>query len=192
MPTATSGIYVAVVEQSYFGDTLFNTFAFHNPTLGDDEQSLLATQMDTVIVPEMSNIQSQSLNYENIRVANLTGNLADVNITPAQGQGGVTGSVMASFVAAAYRYQRTTKETRNGSKRFGGMVEENVIGGSFTVAFNALLDTLAGILEGSLLSFDPIILRQPEVSSGTYLYNPVLSVQNLDRLTTQSSRKRFS
>ena len=195
MPQTNAGIYEVVLEQLYFSKVMFNVFHYLQTGNVDDEQDNLATAFDTDIVPVIGDIQNESVTYSNIRVSNLTGDLADFNLNPTEVNGDVAGAVVADFVAAAFRYNRVTKDTRNGAKRFSGMVEENILGGGFTTAYQAELDLLAAALganiSGGGSAFTPIILRKPEISAGTFVYNNVAGVSNLNRLTTQNSRKQF-
>lgn len=194
MPTTTVGIYEVVLEQLYFQDEFFNVFHYLSNTSDDDVQDLCATAFDEDIMATLAPTQNVDLKYTNIRCKNLTGNLADFNLTPSQGDGDIVGAVVAGFNANSFRYNRVTKETRNGAKRFAGLVEENVIGGNFTVAYNLILDSLAAVLEVEINTvggaFTPIILRKPPIGD-LFTYNNVQGVDNLDRMTTQNSRKRF-
>ncbi len=195
MPQVNSGIYELILEQDYFGADILNVFHYRQTGGVDDEQEKCANAFDVDIMPEIAVILNDDLKFNNIRVANLTGNLADFSITPSQVDGDVTGAVMADFIACSYRLNRTTKDTRNGSKRFCGMVEENIVGGGFTAAYVADLDLLADVLETTIAGgtgaiFEPIILRKPDIA-GTFTYSLVQTVQALNRVTTQNSRKKF-
>lgn len=195
MPTTAVGLYEVVLEQTFFNDTLLNVFHYLSSTSDDDVQALVAQAFDEDVMAAIAVICSTNVIFENIRVANLTGDLADANLTPSQPDGDVIGAVVAGFVGAAYRYNRVSKDTRNGAKRFGGMVEENILGGSFTVAYNVDLDALAVVLSAEISTvgavLDPVIVRKPVGAGGIWTYNDVAAVQNLNRVTTQNSRKTF-
>lgn len=195
MPVTSVGLYELVLEQEYFSLPVLNVFHYLSATADDDVQDLCATAFDEDLMAIIAPSQNTTLLYKNIRCANITGGGADFNLTPSQGDGDIVGSVVAGFTSNSFRYNRTTKETRNGAKRFTAMVEENIIGSSFTVPYNAVLDALATALSQQITTvggvFDPIILRKPDDGFGNYTYNVLASVQNLDRVTTQNSRKNF-
>lgn len=194
MPTTTSGLYELVLESSASGQPMKSVFHYLTTLGQDDMQEEVADSFDATIMSDLAGILNSNISFDNIRVANLTGVLADWNLTPSQGSGDVIGSNMAAFTAASYVLNRTTKETRNGAKRFPGMVEENVNGASFTgpyfTALEAFAIVLASQITGGGVNADLVILRKPDIL-GVWLYNDVANAQALNRLTTQNSRKNF-
>ena len=195
MPITAVGLYEVVLEQSYFNSNVLNVFHYLSNTSDDDVQDLCATAFDEDVMAAIAVIQGANVIYDNIRCKNLTGTLADFNQIPSQVDGDVAGAVTADFIGAAFRYNRVSKETRNGAKRFAGMVEENIVGGNFTVAYNVDLDALAVVLSADISTvggvFAPIILHKPPDGGGNWTYNELQSAVNLNRLTTQNSRKTF-
>lgn len=195
MPVTGSGIYEVVLEQTYQNQEIFNVFHYLN-TLGlDDEQEKCADAFDETLMATLAGLQSTNLDYNLIRVANLTGNLADFSKVPSQGDGDVVGSDIVSFTAFSFRYNRETKDTRNGAKRFAGLIEENVQSTGFGPTFFSSLQAFAILLGNDISTvggiFSPIILRKPPAAGPLYTYNTVSSVTALNRTTTQSSRKVF-
>lgn len=194
MPTVTAGLYEVVLEQVYYGQSMKNVFHYIATLNQDDDQDKVAVAFDTTILEELSYIQSAAVLYTEIRVANLTGFLADFSMTPTIPDGAVVGDVCADFVAIPFRYVRTSKETRNGSKRFAGLTEANAEVGGFTSAFftqmTALAVFLGGQISGGGIVCDPVILHKPDIS-GVWLFNEVANVLPLNRQTTQNSRKAF-
>lgn len=195
MPTLTEGLYELVLEQDYLSQSIINVFHYVNALGDDDLQGLCADSFDQDILPGLSIIQSDSLSYTNIRVANLTGDLADANLTPATTQGLVNGEDVTTFMAAPFRYNRLTKDTRNGSKRFAGLVEANTLTVGFLPAYLTALQLFATLLDDDISVpggiFEPVILSKPDNPPGTWTYNPLDSVTALNRTTSQNSRKRF-
>ncbi len=195
MPVTSVGLYEIVLEQLYFGDINLNVFHYLSNTSDDDAQELASLAFDEDVMAALAVIQSDNLVYTNIRCKNITGNLADFNRIPSQVDGDVAGADAAGFVGAGFRYNRTTKETRNGGKRFSAMVEENITGGTFTVAYNIDLDALAVVLSAEISTvgqvLSPVILRKPDDGAGNWTYNVLQSAVNLNRVTTQNSRKTF-
>lgn len=194
MPTTTVGLYEVTLEQTASGQQIRNVWHYL-ATLGqDDEQDLVADAFDETIMTDLAGIINSSVAFDLIRVANLTGIEADAVQSPSQGSGNVVGLNMTPVMAASFRMNRTTKETRNGSKRFAGLIEENVQGTTFAPAYLVDLQAFESLLAGQIstvgLLADPVILHKPDVA-GVWTYNEVASVTALNRVTTQNSRKSF-
>lgn len=195
MPTTSTGIYELVLEQTYQGQAARNVFHYLHTLGQDDEQDKCGEAFNNDVMASLANTQNVGVDYTNIRVANLTGILADTNTIPVPTSGTVIGDEVVGFTAYPLRYNRVTKDTRNGAKRFTGLVEENVKTTGFEVAFFALMQSVATILGQPITSvgaiFGPIILHKPADGAGVFTYNDVASVTALNRTTTQNSRKAF-
>lgn len=195
MPEASSGIYEVVLEQTYQAQLIFNVFHYIN-TLGfDDLQQEVGEAFDEDVLPSIATLQIDQLTYDNIRVANLTGLGADVSIVPTATEGDLAGFEAASFISAPFRYNRVTKETRNGAKRFSGLTENIMEDDKFEASYVTAMLAAALILAGDISVpggvFSPIIIHKPADELGAFTYNQVGSVTALNRQTTQSSRKAF-
>jgi len=195
MPTTDAGIYRVILEQTFQGKTIFNVFGYLHTLGQDDEQDLCAQAFDEDIVPECALIQTDELTYDTIRAINVTGTLADEVISPATGSGTLSGAEVAGFIGCSFRYNRETKDTRNGAKRFAGILEADMIGVGFEAAYFAKMGVLAGHLSTDISTvggiFTPIILGKETATPGTWTYNTIVSVQALNRQTSQVSRKVF-
>ncbi len=195
MPQAGAGLYELVLVQDYIGVECLNVFHYRSNTFEDDIQFTCGVAFNVDNLPDISLIQSEDVTYKDIFVRNITGDLADASVTPTTSAGDVIGAELATFYAASFRYNRVSKDTRNGAKRFTGMVEENVQNNAFTAAFQTLMDALAIVLDNTISSagktFHPIILRKPELGAGVWQYSDVQNVTAKDLSTTQSSRKAF-
>jgi len=195
MPQASAGLYRIILEQTYQGKNIFNVFGYVHTLGQDDEQDLAAQAFDEDIMPFIKNSQSTGTVYTSIRAINLTGSLADEVITPSVSNGILVGEAVTGFVAAPFRYNRETKDTRNGAKRLVGMIEENLVGTGFTASYFTTLQGLAAVFETDISTvggiFTPIILGAETQTPGEWLYNTIVSVQALQRTTSQVSRKAF-
>jgi len=195
MSVTSVGLYEVVLEQAFFGQVILNVFHYLSNTSDDDVQELCATAFDEDVLLAVSNIQSTNIVYKTVRANNLTGVLADATVIPSISTGAIVGTVVADFVACAFRYNRVEKATRNGSKRFGGMTEEVLEGGGFTAAYDTTAIATAVVLGTDISTvggvFTPVILRKPDDGFGNWTYNTIQNVQYLDRVTTQNSRKKF-
>ncbi len=193
MPVIDTGLYKVTLKQTFAGQIIFNTF-FYEETLGrDDEQDVCATAFDDDMIPAIRLIQSVNLTYDEIMVDNVTGNLAAVAIAPLLTAGLVVGDNMNSFTAAGFRLVRTTKDTRNGSKRIAGMVEQALVGNGFTASFLADLQTFAPSLAANISDigaiFKPVIARENVVIPVTWTVNEVAAGLASSIVTSQVSRK---
>lgn len=194
MPTATSGLYEVILDQSYGTEKVKNVFHYLH-TLGDDDlQDLCGLAFDEDVMAGLAALLNVVLTFDEIRCANITGELADVTRIPSENNGDVTGDASPAMVACSFRYQRTTKETRNGGKRFCGMVEGNINVNTFESAYFTAMQAVATTLATDISTvggiFSPVILRKPDIE-GVWLYNDVANVIALNRVTTQNSRKFF-
>ncbi len=195
MPTSSSGLYKLVLEQTYLGSTIFNVFGYLNSLSLDDEQDLCAQAFDEDIMATLATLLSANLTFDSIRCINITGALVDEVISPSQANGDVIGADLAPFVGVPFRYNRATKDTRNGSKRFSGMVEGNTAGETWLAAYVTSCNAFALLLAADITTvggiFEPIILGAETGTPGLFNYNTLSSVQFLDRVTSQVSRKSF-
>lgn len=195
MPQTGSGIYEVVLQQSYTGQVCLNVFHFLSNINEDDNQQQMADAFDTITMPQIAKVQNDGVAYEEIIVRNLTGTLADVTVIPATTAGDIVGDRVSSLVAIPFRYNRIQKDTRDGAKRFVGAVEANVASNAFEAAFFTIMQTLATFLDNGIAdagkTFNPIILRKPDIGAGIFIYSTVSSVTALNRVTSQSSRKFF-
>jgi len=195
MPTASVGLYEVVFEQSYFTSNIRNVFHYKSTIDVDDAQDLCGQAFDEDVVASLASLMNTSVNFNIIRCKNITGNLADDVIVPTITAGTQVGAIVADFVATSFLYARQTKDTRNGFKRFTGQLEESMLGGGFTVAFQALMASAATVFETNISTvggiFQPIIVRKPDDGFGVFTYNTLSGVTPLNRVTTQNSRKTF-
>ncbi len=195
MPQTGSGIYEIVLFQTYLTEVCLNVFHYLSNISEDDNQSQCVLAFNSAILPEIALTQQADVVYDEIICRNLTGSLADITKVPGTPNGLVVGTRMSTFVSMPYRYNRIQKDTRDGAKRFVGAIEENAVQNAWDAAFFTLMQTLAtfldnGIAEGGK-TFNPIILRKPDLGAGIFQYSQISSVTALNRQTTQSSRKVF-
>lgn len=195
MPTTSAGIYEVILKATYQGQEVLNVFAFLDLAGLDDKQGILASAFDLTTLPAIQTLQNTGVAYTDIICSNPTGILADVTIAPTTGAGSVVGTPMTTFVACSFRYNRVSKETRNGSKRYAGMVEENAVTTGFEAAYITIMNTAALVfganVAGGGSSFAPIILKKPPAVGPVYTYNSVANVQVLNRQSSQNSRKAY-
>jgi len=193
MPEVTSGLYKVTLVQSFAAQIIINTFYFTENLDRDDQQLLCAKAFDETILPAMASVQSQNLTYSEIIVDNPTGTLAAVSFVPTTTAGTEVGLNMPSFVAATIKLSRTTKETRNGSKRVGGMTEENVVGNGFIAGFLTQLQGLADVFADDISTvgaiLHPVILKTRNADTDPFIVNPIAAGIASPVTSSQVSRK---
>jgi len=118
-------------------------------------------------------------------------------VLPTPVAGDISGDSMPSFVAYGYTYERSTRATRNGAKRFVGVPEQSVSNGVIVPAAVFGVQAIAAALEvpvsfsvdaGIDNALTPTIVRK----TGTFTYSATNLVSGVTykRVTTQNSRKR--
>ena len=194
MAVVSAGLYKIILEQAYSGQVVLNTFFYLNSLGSDDEQDKAADAFDITILPILKTIQATSLAYSEIRAINVTGDLADFVLTPTTTAGTLAGDPVNTFTAAAIRLNRTTKETRNGQKRFAGMVEAQMNNQAWEAPYVTLLGTLATALVADITTvggiFEAVIARQDPITPTNWNANPVASATVNSFVSSQVSRKR--
>lgn len=159
----------------------------------DDLQDVCADAFDLDILPAMKLVQSEGLDYTEIVVDNVTGDLAPFSLTPTTASGTTLGTKQQSYVAAGFKRVRTTKDTRNGSMRIAGLTEDDTTGNGYEAAYKALLETFAGVLEDQISAvggiFDPVIVKTKVLPEDDWVTNDISAVTVKGQPTSQVSRK---
>ena len=193
MPIIQDGLYKVTLHQEYSAQAVQNVFFYEHTLASDDQQEECAEAFDDDVLADLALIQNVGISYISIRVANVTGTLADFVRNPTTTVGIRAGQSLNSFTAASFRLNRTTKETRNGHKRFAGMLEEDAFGQNWIAAYQTVLETFAPFL-GAQISvvgalFNPVIARQDLITPENWTVNPVASVLHSSQVASQISRK---
>ena len=193
MAIITEGLYRVILEMSYRGQNILNTYFYENSLGNDDEQELCAQAFDEDVLIHQAPCQHNSLIYTAIRVQNVTGNLADFVRTPSLLNGTLVGAALNTFTAAGIRLNRTTKDTRNGQKRIAAGIEEHAETQNWDATYIALLETLGTALADQISTvggiFNPVIARQEPLTPTNWVVNPVASHTVKLFITSQVSRK---
>lgn len=193
MTVITAGLYKVILEQNYRGQAMVNTFFYENSLGNDDEQELCAQAFDEDVLAAIADAQHTTMNYLAIRAQNVTGNLADFVRTPDTLVGALVGDALNTFTAAGIRLDRTTKDTRNGHKRFAAQTEEVAETQNWSAAYLLVLEDLAAILAVPITTvggvFNPVIARQDPITPAEWTVNPVAGATVNLFITSQVSRK---
>jgi len=197
---ANTGDLIQIIDQqSYLGQTVLNVYYYRYflvaPSVGAYLEEVL-TNFEEDILPPIRAIQSSLLVHEVLEARNLSNGLDIATSNPdlAGTRTGTTDSSMASFMSYGFQLVRESLATRNGYKRFAGLLEPDLQGNISTIA-PALLDAvevaLAGqIFLGAVEAFSPVIYRRsvPPPVGTTYTYSEVGSAV-YKGVGTQNTRK---
>jgi hypothetical protein len=167
----------------------------------DDAVQVIAAYLGQVM-PSVLAIQNAGVDHYEIEVEQL-GSVSNFATAPQTGLIGTQpGSFQPPFVAAPFTLQRTTKETRNGRKRYVGLTEEVVTGDGWLASFETTLQALADALEAGLTTpgfthelviigrrYDRTVDPPELLPVSQWFYNPVSAVSFDARATTQNTRK---
>lgn len=196
MAIATSGIYRLTLKGTYVGQECLNVFHYREESGLNTEAAQLALDFNTVIFPGIKAIQNTAYEYDEISVVPLFGD----GIDAVRSLSGLTGDIAGANVAPPYvlpvKLNRDSRATRNGSKRFSGMIEENMTEDGWTSAFITLATTSLTLLDDAIgqvgFQFFPVILRRPDSFVFSQLtYTGVDSITVQDRNSTQGTRKTY-
>lgn len=204
MSMAIGDILKVTDNQGYLGQLVQNVFFYKVTAIPvtaggmDEYEQVCASFNADVRILELA-IQHEQLEHGVTTVDNITNGL-DFGAVEADVFGLLEGDELASFYALNFILRRTSKITRNGSKRFAGVAETSVNGNSYTGSMtpvNALAAALAAPLKDGASPTPndfaiPVIVGRKLVS-GHYEYdltkiNPVSSAA-FTAVSTQRSRK---
>lgn len=196
MADVASGAYKIVLKQSYFNQECFNVFHYLAQSGQDDRASDLLAVFLTDVYPALRNVQNTSVLYQEISSEAVFGIALPVIQSLSPDAGLFAGTPMNTFSCVSYRLNRSDKDTRNGAKRFVGLVEEETgaqsFGGNFITPANALATELGNILTTGTDSYFPLILSEKDgVLANSKKSSIVQSATFNNRPTTQNSRKQF-
>lgn len=193
MPIPTGGLLKIRLLQNWGGQNIENVFYYWNAANNEPASFVaLGADFNDIIVETLKLIVDDDLDFVSVVLSTVLGTLPDLPVTPSSSAGVLVGDDTASFYAMAFRLNRTTKETRNGAKRFGGMhegqVEGNFVAASQTTLMNTFAPQMAIAIDSGSNLYDPVIFSPPNMSHEGNLVNLIDSVTALATLTTQRSR----
>jgi len=192
---ASGDRYKLVDTQNWSGNVanpFLNVFYFLQ-TAGTGGALELVTEWITDVLPDIVAVQADNIAHTNIDCFNLDSPTDfSLNALSPVEPGTRTGDALPLFCAWAFRYNRASLLSRNGSKRFGGVVEGDQNEGQPVGAIITLLNALAvrlgtAIIDGSGNSWEPRIGRVAPPAAFTSF--PVANVSFVN-VTTQNTRKR--
>ncbi len=183
--------------QQYLGHQILNVYyyrAIETVDWGDNIITVLG-DFTTRVIDVVRTIQSQNLVHEFIEARDLSSNLQVASITlSANGTFANTTENAPSSLCHTFRLQRNSLVTRNGYKRFAGVVEGQVNGNNqaaITTQIANIITALADNLEdGGLEVLEPVIVKRPinPPVGTTYAYSTIAGC-DYRGVGTQNTRK---
>lgn len=163
--------------------------------VGDPSLQAVSDQFVTDVVTPVKALQHSSLTHDGIQIDNLS-SAVEFGLFPITEVGGLAGNVMPVFTAIAVKLLRTTKITRNGSKRFAGINEESIIGGLLSIsapteaALEAAMSIILLVVDGgSTVDLTPVIVGRDPLGGLDLLKLNVIADGDVQGVSTQNSRK---
>lgn len=184
------------VKQTYLGQKISNVFWYRGDPALNGTAAGVAADFDTACTALWRAAVNASLIFNSIEVINHN-DVADFHERSLSDVVGTfAGDPEPSFLALRVRMVRETRETRNGDKRYAGLVEGGLSGN--TVA-QATIDAFNPFIGQTHVTFSgvyvPVIVSKQFTGDPPVLLNPTLWVTNgitdaeIVGLTTQNSRK---
>lgn len=188
---AVGDLYRLKDFQSMAGQQILNVYYFEQ-TLGSGGAEALNIAFTLDVLPAVRNMQSASLVHTILESENLD-DVADFDtVTLGALPGNRDPEFAPLFVAYSFIMQRTTKATRHGHKRIGGVGDSNVVDGEANATVLPHLTAYADLFPGPITDvlgneYMLVIIRNPD-DPGTRIVNPV-SDAAYQRVTSQNTRK---
>ena len=190
---AVGDIYRLKDFQTFLGQQVLNVYYYRMSAGSGGAQDLITAYLLDVL-PNIVPFQTDDVTHTVIEAMNLASltDFAQQSITSG-GQGQEVSQSSSPFHAYGFRLVRTTRETRQGYKRYAGVPSPAVVDGVITTpsiqaSLSALEPVLAATIDDGLgQEFEPIIAR-------IGLADAVLATNDVQAgvyygLTTQSTRK---
>jgi len=146
--------------------------------------------------PSLLAIQGAALGHLSTKVENLSNGVDFFELvepTPVLGERSDSGTTLPPFVTHTFMLVRSTLDTRNGFKRFGGVSELDTAGGvsilSSTLATNMENALAADLNDGVVNVAFPVIVKRPIPAPGGVFIAHSLNGVSYRGVGTQNSRK---
>jgi len=184
-----------LVLKSNQGVVEINNIFHYRQTFGVTGGSILAQEFINEVFPAIQSVVSDQVTFVGVEYLNYDDNSDfGIDASIAGETGDRPGEPLPTFNAWGFQYNRETRDTRNGSKRFSPISELDQAYGSPTAPMLTVLQACASSLGqyiniGGTEIWQPVIARLTPDGSTVLLTNDVKNV-TYTRLTSQVSRKR--
>lgn len=197
MPSASSHIYRIVLNWVVGTQNMSSVWHYRGVSpVPPDPTQILVDEFEAIVLGPVQNVTHENANFVSITGENLTATTPVVVSTLSGKVGQRSGARTSGNVAVSFKYNRASRDIRSGWKRFGPLSEDDTFGDTFIAAYTTICQATALVLEQDLTIggdvYQPIVIRKPTAfPAASITYVNVASVEHLDRVTTQNSRKAF-
>lgn len=199
MPFSLGDIIQTKLVATYQGQEIQNLLTYNIVTFGlsADVDTILDT-LENFLLPLFVEIQLEGLNWNLIRIDNLTDGLSFAERTVDISGVHIT-AASPSFVAGGFIKHVGSKLTRPGSMRMGGIPRLHIVDNAWLPSapdIAALEVALGSELSNALpppddIEIDPVVVRRTnDVPPFTFHVNPVTTFTHKPLITSQNSRKQ--
>jgi len=182
------------------GNPFRNVFYYRlgvSPGPGVEADGVLSAFDNTILTPLADIVQLDTrfvlLEALNVSVPSASAQFA-TRVPTTETAGKVGGSKLPPFVSWGFRYNRATRATRNGYKRFSLVSEDSVSDGDPTSGTLLDIGVLEAALTGSISNIPATVEATPVIARigplGTVVVESDISSVQFYAVTTQNSRKR--
>ncbi len=199
MPIVVGNVLKLTDCQTLFGQSLCNVFYYLvSVWTGNADIDDVLTDWIAGVLPTIIPIQHGDLTHIEVAAENVSTGLEFGSQAIAVSGGIVAAPSLPSYVAASFRLERTTRLTRPGFKRLGGVPENLVDDNDYDVGLAAVI--AAANVMGAVVNMTtpapgdgqltPVIVgRNTDGSLDLTRVAPVTSVSPILNISTQVSRK---
>lgn len=187
-------IYELTHDQRLLGQQVINRYHFENTDIAGDAEDL-AEAFNLDVLPFVQAAQHQDVTYVRLVIVNYDDptDFVEFDLT-GQGGGRTTSPVMPSHICGQLVLRRSSREIRNGFKRYAGVTEADVTANSLTQAYQDLLSDIATALINPIDNIAGAIFRLRLYGGVTQnraapIVVPIASISVDATVTTQNSRK---
>ena len=191
---AIGEIYELTDRQTFGNREIVNRYHYRNVNEAGTAEDLALAYVGDVL-PFVTPLQTVNLNHFAINVINYDdpGDFIEYAID-IDGNSTSTGDDMPPFLACRFVLHRASRDVRNGSKRYAGLREQDVVADNVTAGYKGRMVNLADALELNITSpvtgeFELVIYGAVTPNRPTPIVVGVTGVSALFSVTTQNSRK---
>lgn len=199
MAIAFGDLLQIIDNQTYLGEDLMNVYYyrwFSTPTLDNSAYIPLLEDFQAEVINEVVKVQNEYVTHTTTSIRNLSNNLdyaertsatiGTLDVDPA--------NTLPSYMTLGFQLIRDSLATRNGYKRFSGMIESQVEGNDYVASLTPIGDVIGGLQEnltvGLVQVAAPVIVKRPidPPVGSSYVYSSISAVL-FKGIGTQNTRK---
>lgn len=196
MPSQTNGVYELILRSTYYDEEIINRFHYVDVDARTGISEQIALAFDLQNTNQLVTLVNDEYTFDTIEVTELGSNNEIFVRNILNGVGSLAGLPVAPHITWTAKLSRTTRDTRNGSKRWSGLTESAMVDTGLTnntlTAFQAVMDNLLVPLDILGINTDMAIVSRPQgQTQGPWNFSYVGSIQALNRITSQNTRKVY-